>query len=46
MMHMINKPFLVEVEIRDQPELAQKPVAIGGLGMICILGVEKLGCKG
>lgn len=27
--------FYAAVEIRDQPELAQKPVAIGGLGMIC-----------
>eukprot|EP00434_Breviolum_minutum_P027457 symbB.v1.2.024275.t1/scaffold2284.1/size83445/3 len=27
--------FYAAVEIRDQPELANKPVAIGGLGMIC-----------
>ena len=26
-----------EVEIRDQPELANKPVAVGGLGMISVL---------
>lgn len=27
--------FYAAVEIRDQPELANKPVAVGGLGMIC-----------
>mmetsp|Transcript_67627 Transcript_67627/g.149752 ORF Transcript_67627/g.149752 Transcript_67627/m.149752 type:complete len:625 (-) Transcript_67627:34-1908(-) len=27
--------FYAAVEIRDQPDLATKPVAIGGLGMIC-----------
>ena len=27
--------FYAAVEIRDQPDLASKPVAIGGLGMIC-----------
>ena len=27
--------FYAAVEIRDQPSLASKPVAIGGLGMIC-----------
>lgn len=27
--------FYAAVEIRDEPSLALKPVAIGGLGMIC-----------
>lgn len=27
--------FYAAVEIRDQPHLATKPLAIGGLGMIC-----------